>query len=247
MPRRAREVSVRDWADALLAVLLAPLCAACHEPLAQPTRGCVCNACWDAIVRTPSPVCARCGAPLPGDNQPFSGACSCGAGTSAVTIARAVGPYEGALRAIVHALKYDGRRSIARRLSHLMAECATEILAGANAAVPVPLHRTRHRQRGFNQAHDLARHLGLPVRHALRRVRHTNVQATLHASERWSNVEGAFTVTRRAAALQGAVVVLVDDVRTTGATLEACARALRRAGIAEVRVLTAARVAPPSA
>jgi ComF family protein len=128
-----------------------------------------------------------------------------------------------------------------------MVESATDLLAGVRASVPVPLHRARHRQRGFNQAHDLARHLGLPVRHALRRVRHTDAQATLDGSARWSNVEGAFAVTRQAAALQGAVVVLVDDVRTTGATLEACARALLRAGVAEVRALTAARVAPPSA
>lgn len=237
---------MRDWADALLAVLLAPLCAACHEPLPHPTRGCVCDACWDAVERIPPPLCARCGASLP-TTQPSTQSCSCATRQSAVTIARAVGPHEGTLRALVHALKYDGRRSIARPLSRLMAACAPDVLGGAGAAVPVPLHRARLRQRGFNQAHDLARHLGLPVRHALRRVRHTDVQAALHASERWSNVDGAFAVTHRTQELGGAVVVLVDDVRTTGATLEACAVALRRAGVAEVRALTAARVAPPSA
>lgn len=233
---------MRDWADALLSVLLAPLCAACHQPLPRPTRGCICDACWDAIVPTPLPVCCRCGDPLLTD----AGRCACRGVPSAVTSARALGPYAGALRSIVHALKYDGRRSIAHRLARQMAECATDLLAGAEASVPVPLHPSRHRQRGFNQAHDLARHLGLPVHHALRRVRPTDVQATLHASARWTNVQGAFAATSRAAALRGAVVVLVDDVRTTGATLEACAEPLRRAGIGEVRALTAARVVQPS-
>ena len=116
------------------------------------------------------------------------------------------------------------------------------MLTGATWIVPVPLHASRRRARGFDQAADLARHLGLPVSRALRRVRATAVQASLPAARRHANVRDAFAATRAARDLSGAVVVLVDDVCTTGATLDACARALKDAGIAEVRALTAARV-----
>ena len=116
------------------------------------------------------------------------------------------------------------------------------VLAGAEAAVPVPLHASRRRERGFDQAADLARHVGLPVVHALGRVRPTAVQASLPAGRRHANVRDAFRLTPAAVRLEGRVVVLVDDVSTTGATLEACARALGGAGVREIRALTAARV-----
>jgi ComF family protein len=108
--------------------------------------------------------------------------------------------------------------------------------------IPVPLHRSRRRHRGFNQAADLARHLGVPVSLALRRVRATATQTSLPAGQRHRNMRDAFAVTRHAAPLTGAVVVVIDDVSTTGATLEACARVLKDAGVKEVRALTAARV-----
>ena len=146
------------------------------------------------------------------------------------------------MRSIVHALKYEGRRSISRPLATLMREHGADVLAGAQWLVPVPLHASRRRQRGFDQAEDLARHLGLPVRRALRRVRATRSQTSLPAAQRHRNVRGAFATTRQAADLIGAIIVLVDDVSTTGATLDACAHALKRAGVAEVRALTAARV-----
>jgi ComF family protein len=158
-----------------------------------------------------------------------------------ITVARAVGAYDGILRAIVHALKYDGRRSLARPLAALMRERGAAVLAGADAVVPVPLHRARRRQRGFNQAADLARELGLPLNHALRRARATTPQAALPAAQRHRNVRDAFSPTRTLEQLGGLTVVLVDDVRTTGATLEACALVLRRHGVREVRALTAAR------
>ncbi len=118
-----------------------------------------------------------------------------------------------------------------------------DILEGAACAIPVPLHPSRRRQRGFNQAADLARHLGIPVVAALRRLRPTPTQTSLPAARRHRNMRNAFAVTRAARALSGAIVVLVDDVSTTGATLEACAKVLREAGVIEVRALTAARVA----
>jgi ComF family protein len=141
----------------------------------------------------------------------------------------------------VHAFKYDGRRTLAAPLAALMRTRGGEALAGAQVVVPVPLHPSRRRLRGFNQAVDLARRLGLPVCPALRRIRRTEVQADLPATQRFANVQRAFAPTWRCRSLTGAVVVVVDDVSTTGATLEACAVALLECGVREVRALTAAR------
>ncbi len=123
-----------------------------------------------------------------------------------------------------------------------MRDRGMDILDDADVVVPVPLHRSRRRERGFNQAEDLAGKVGVPVVTALRRVRATASQATLPAAQRHRNVRGAFEVTRRGLALRGTRVVLIDDVATTGATLDACARALKECGVAEVRALTVARV-----
>ncbi len=116
------------------------------------------------------------------------------------------------------------------------------IIEGADHVVPVPLHRSRRRERGFNQAVDLARHLDLKLCHGLRRVRATASQTGLPAAQRHRNMRQAFTATRAGRRLAGLTVVLVDDVSTTGATLEACAQVLMAEGVREVRALTAARV-----
>ncbi len=152
------------------------------------------------------------------------------------------------MKDIVHALKYERRRSIAPPLGRLMRERGAELLRGANAVVPVPLHSRREYQRGFNQADDLARHLGVPVLPLLKRVVFTQSQIDLPKPQREANVRNAFAMASPGSRLPApgsrlpAIVVLVDDVSTTGATLEACARVLRNAGVKEVRALTAARV-----
>jgi ComF family protein len=115
------------------------------------------------------------------------------------------------------------------------------VLCGADVAVPVPLHRSRKRARGFNQAADIARYLPIPSVHVLKRVRSTVSQTDLPAAKRHANVRNAFAL-RRGQDVTGLVVVLVDDVSTTGATLESCARVLKEAGAREIRALTVARV-----
>jgi ComF family protein len=163
-------------------------------------------------------------------------------------MARSGGRYDGPLRAILHAFKYEGRRVLAKPLAQLMCEADPDLLNDADAVVPVPLHPWRAWRRGFNQADDLARELGRPVWPALRRIRHGPPQVSLPAARRHANVRDAYALAwttritpsaRRR--LRGAIVVLVDDVMTTGATLGACANVLIDAGVREVRVLTVAR------
>jgi ComF family protein len=246
----------RQGTDGLLTVLFAPSCAACRRLLDVPTAGPVCEACWSAVRPFAPPACRGCGEPLPSWRLLAldAGRCPrCRRTPRAVDAARAIGPYEGSLREIVHAFKYEARRSLAWRLARLMRAHGADVLDGADLAVPVPLHPRRRRARGFNQAADLVRHLGLPALHALRRTRNTPSQTELPAARRHGNVRDAFALARRPWARAGAIrkrlegrrVLLVDDVATTGATLEACARVLKRAGAREVRALTAARVAGP--
>jgi len=217
--------ALRDGLDAVLAAALGASCAACSELLERPTRGPVCDACWRSIAGSAPPVFT-----VP----------------RVIDQAQAVGLYEGPLRSIIHSLKYEGRRSLARPLAALMRDRCGSILHGADVVVPVPLHSSRRRERGFNQALDLARGLGLPVSLALRRVRATDSQITLPAEQRHRNMRDAFAPSRvpwRSGSIDASVVVLVDDVSTTGATLEECARMLRRMGARDVRAVTAARVA----
>jgi ComF family protein len=236
---------VPAWVDAVLSVVFAPECAACARPLARPTEGAVCRACWQSIVPLTPPLCDRCGVPLPSWRAagPSLVCRRCRRLPHHIDRARAIGVYDGALRTIIHAFKYDGRRSLARPLAAMMRSRGSEILTLAEVVVPVPLHRTRRRERGFNQADDLARHLGLPVVAALKRTRRTAVQAELPAAQRHANVRDAFVATRHAGLLVGTRVALIDDVSTTGATLDACAVALKERGAGVVLALTAARVA----
>jgi ComF family protein len=156
----------------------------------------------------------------------------------------AVDRYDGRMKEIIHALKYERRRSIAGPLGELMRLTGARLLKDADVVVPVPLHPRREYQRGFNQADDLARHLGLPVAPLLKRVVHTQSQIELPKEQRRANVKDAFAFATDPRSLipDPCVVVLVDDVATTGATLEACATVLKRRGVKEVRALTAARV-----
>ncbi len=225
-------MTLRALANALLSSLFEPPCAACARALLRPLDGAVCEQCW-AAVRRATPLA----------EQPRG---------HAVDWACAVDHYDGPLRDIIHALKYQGRRSIAQPLGGLMRERGQALLAGADVVVPVPLHPRRERTRGFNQADDLARQLGLPVSALLRRVKFTASQIDLPAEARHQNVRDAFGLVPPSPRLRWAgpalrppipgVIVLVDDVTTTGATLEACARVLKAGGVKEVRALTAARV-----
>jgi ComF family protein len=193
----------------------------------------VCQGCWQAVGRPSSPPAGHDAA------SPHEGT------DAALTFVAA--DYRGPLRDIIHAFKYEGRRTLARPLGRLMIDAGASALDGASCVVPVPLHPWKRVRRGFNQAADLARHLGPPVVHALWRSRLRPAQVGLPAAERRRNVHDAFVPSpllsahRRETLIAHRVVVLVDDVRTTGATLQECALVLSSMGAAEVRGLTLAQ------
>ena len=230
--RRAARVQLTYPIDALLAAVLSPCCAACSTPLEYPTRGPVCESCWAALESSPL-------------RQPAVN------GIDALGRSKSLGRYDGPLRHIIHALKYEGRRTLAVQLGARLREAGSDLLPDSQCVVPVPLHPWRRLTRGFNQAADLAAQLERPVVHALWRTRATAPQTGLTAAERRRNVRDAFSLSpllsRRAreTMLIDQVVVLVDDVRTTGATMDACARALKQAGTREVHGLTVAFADPP--
>ena len=234
----------RHVASALGAVLLAPLCLSCGAPLTSHPGSRVCAPCWDALELLPSTQCPGCGAPLPPGAPLRTALCGdCLGRRHVLARVHACGRYDGVLRALIHEVKYGGRTGLGHQLGRLARQHGAPVLEGADACVPVPLFVLKRLTRGFNQAALIAAELGLPVVRALRRRRWTPSQTALSAAGRHRNVAAAFAV--RPGTVRGRVLVLVDDVRTTGATLDACADVLLAGGAAEVRALVLARADPP--
>ncbi len=240
-----RELSTRLLLDPVLAVVFPSRCMACQALLTQPTRGPLCASCWGALPRHPPHARCVCGAP----GALGTRCVRCRRGLTPHSAGVSLGPFEGSLRVLVHELKYHGRRRLAEQLAErLLAqpECLPVFTVGA-VLVPVPLHPRRLNSRGYNQAElvasALAHRTGLELAAgALVRRRETCSQTGLSAAQRRANVSEAFAVRARAR-VAGRVVVLVDDVVTTGATAHACARTLRAAGAVDVRLVTLARAA----
>jgi ComF family protein len=238
--------------NALIRGLFAPQCVACASVLDQPLGSPVCPACWRGVLPIPHPACRRCSDALPQTWPPESPCRRCQGRPSPIGVVRAAGCYEGALRDIIHAFKYRRHRLLADPLAELMRRAGADLLASADIVIPVPLHPWRAVARGFNQADDLALRLGPPVWRLLRRVRAGPPQATLIAEQRAANVRRAFSlrnerrgflrlVSRAPPLFSRLSVVLIDDVMTTGETMEACGEVLREAGVERISGLTVAR------
>jgi ComF family protein len=229
-------------------LVLPPVCVHCHEPLS--THGVLCAACWREIEFITPPLCDRLGLPLyHGDGgEPLVSAVALG-NPPVFRRARAATRFTGVMRDLVHGFKYSDRHEALGLFAGLMQGAGADLLRDADMLVPVPLHRRKLFQRRYNQAALLARKLsalsGAPANYtALRRIRGTPSQVGLPEHERRANVAEAFAVPlREAEALRGRTVLLVDDVITTGSTLNACARALLDAGAANVDCLAIAMVA----
>jgi len=247
VPTGRRRLARASWITAALDLVFPAVCPVCGAVLSVARRDPLCGDCWSAIDRAGRPLCAHCGALTPdaADTVTVTSCRTCQEAPPAFDYARAAARYRGPLREAMHAFKFRGKRVLARPLGDLvLEECADAISADTVAIVPVPLTRDRQRERGYNQAQLLAERIGaglqVPVRGRwLRRVRSTAPQTDLTATERRENVRGAFTASP---AVAGGHVIVVDDVFTTGATVEECARALRAAGAARVGVVTVARV-----
>lgn len=230
--------------------VLPPTCAACRKP-AGGTGG-LCAKCWREAGFLERPYCERLGTPFAYDSGGPLLSPAAFADPPAFDRARAVMRFSDVARELVHLLKYGDRLDLVEPLSRWMARAGGELLCDADALVPVPLHWTRLFQRRFNQSAALARALSrrtkLPViDDVLVRVRATPPQVGLAREERAKNVHGAFSVEKASRAkVKGKRIVLVDDVLTTGATANACARVLRRAGAARIDVLALARVVDPA-
>src|ERR1700761_9697572 len=214
-----------------LDIALPTLCVACREPVDGDG---VCAECWAKLSFIAPPYCPRLGIPFIYDPGPGLLSMEAIASPPSYARARAAVRYDDIARTLVHALKYQDRTDLAPIMGRWMARAGRELLDGADALVPVPLHWRRGWSRRYNQSGALARVIerqsGVKLAsEALRRVRPTQQQIGLSRSERASNVQGAFKVASdRNADIAGRRVVLVDDVLTSGATVDACARALLR-------------------
>src|SRR6185437_12933506 len=230
----------------VLDVALPPLCPSCRAPLGD-GQG-LCAACWAKLSFIEPPYCARLGIPFVYDPGPGLLSMEAIANPPSYDRARAAVRYDDVARALVHRFKYSDHLKLAPMLGQWMARAGRELTREADALVPVPLHWRRLWARRFNQSAALAfavgRAAGVPVlAESLKRVKATPQQVGLDKTERAHNVQGAFRVPpERKADVAGRRLILVDDVLTSGATVDACARALLRAGAAHVDVLVFARV-----
>jgi ComF family protein len=232
----------------LLNLVFPPVCPVCQTPLNGKGADLpLCPTCRTAIKPIQPPYCPRCGLPVPsGDGEGY--VCGpCLQEKKYFEVHRSSGLYEGALKEAIHTFKYRGVFSFVRFFGDLLQPTLQTLSRDypVDVMIPVPLHIRRLRERGFNQAlllvKELSKRIGIPYEgSALKKIKDTPVQISLKKRERRKNLTGAFQVTDTEA-LKGKSVVLVDDVYTTGATVNECSRTLLKAGAERVAVLTVAR------
>jgi ComF family protein len=233
---------------ALRDTLFPPHCFGCLQIVTE--QGAVCGTCWSKIRFIERPFCEVFGAPFQLDSGEKLVSADAIANPPPFRRARAAVGFSGIPRRMVQSLKYNDRPELARWMAVWMLRASHEVLTDTDLIIPIPLHPRRFLMRRFNQSAELARHLARQSGKTfdpdvLLRIKRTKQQVGLHANERQENVRGAFKVPDSARIkITGKSVTLVDDVYTTGATVIAATKALRRAGAAHVDVLTFARVIP---
>ncbi|WP_454015125.1 ComF family protein [Aquamicrobium terrae] len=232
-------------------LLFPPVCAGCRRQVSQP--GVLCAACWPLLRLLERPWCPVMGTPFGHDMGEGFLSAEAIADPPPFERARAAVAYSGIAQQMVQGLKYRDRTDLAPWMARWMARAGAELVAEADLAVPVPLHWRRFLKRRFNQSAELARALagltGLAFSPSvLKRVKGTRQQVGLERAQREENVRAAFRVPAEAEiGIAGRRVLLIDDVYTTGATVRAAARALKKGGAGAVDVLTFARVLPADA
>lgn len=238
---------VKSWLDAVLGFFYPDTCQICQAARATASEGYVCAGCWQRVRFIVPPFCERCGLPYAGDITSSFECSNCREMELHFVSARAAVVANDLLLDVIHRYKYKRALWFEPFLADLLVRQASPALTQArwDLLVPVPLHPLKKREREFNQAErlaaDLSRATGIPVERRLaRRTEYTRTQTQLTRAERAANVRNAFSV-RKGKRLEGARVVLLDDVLTTGATTSACAKALQQAGASEVCVWTVAR------
>lgn len=239
---------MKPFIRAVLDFLFPPLCHICRSFIPDAGELHVCTLCRDGLPLLHSPLCTVCGIPFIGAGSDHT--CGkCQTQPPYFDTARAHFLYEGAPRELIHYLKYNQKTHLRRPLALLALEGLTGFITTRmpDVIIPVPLHRSRLQSRGFNQAVLLGEmfssRLSIPIMvDGLARIRETEPQIKLSAEERSNNVKGAFAV-KRGGELSGKRVLLLDDVMTTGSTVNECAKVLKKAGAASVVVITVARTA----
>jgi ComF family protein len=257
-PLPEEQTSARRWRSGIAALraagrglvdmLYPPLCLACTTVVGTP--GSLCPQCWRGMRFIARPYCERLGTPFAVDiGGPLLSPAAI-ADPPVFDKARAVAIHDGTARELVQRLKYNDRTELAPALAAMMAWAGAEVIASADVICPVPLHWTRAFRRRFNQSGLLARYIARLsarplVADLVTRRKRTRQQVGLSRNQRRENLQGAFVVRpERKADVAGRRVLLIDDVLTTGATANAAARALLRAGATQVDILTFSRVVP---
>ena len=231
-----------------LLLVYPPMCAGCSRAFYSDKSEPFCRDCFIALDLISEPYCPLCGIPFSSEKTTNHLCGDCLGSVHRFDRARATGFYQGLIREVIHRFKYGGQTFLVNPLARMLIGPGNELtrMHRIDKIVPVPLHCKRLRQRGFNQASLLARRLGsllkIPVDYSsLKRTRWTDPQIGLSRNQRAANVKGAFSLKAREK-IKGKGILLLDDVLTTGETVNQCVRVLKKDGGArEVVVLTVAR------